>query len=229
MEFSNYILILSQISAGFFSALVFVVIIGMSLTGYFIKFESGIYGIFLYPAKILNKIPVKKEEFMYGLDNKKEIIIFGCQIMGSVIIKELMDKKDNILVIDFNPEIIKSLIEKKIPCLYRDYSNPEIINKIPSINLKIIISTIPDNEQNENLIKKAKEINVKIKVIVIAEKIHDALELYKSGADYVILPRLISGENIGSIIQKVNQTKEELKKKHIKFLKENHQFLYKPK
>jgi hypothetical protein len=51
------------------------------------------------------------------------------------------------------------------------------------------------------LTKKTKSMNKKTVVIVTAEDIDDALELYKVGADYVILPHMLGGEHISVLLQ----------------------------
>lgn len=222
-------LLLSQISQSLFSVLVFVIILSMSLTVYFINYESKLYKIFLYPARLFEKIPTRKEELNYGIIKKKKIIIFGCHRTGTLILKKFSDIKNDLLIIDFNPDIIRSLIQKKVPCLYGDFANPEIIKKIKFMNPEIIISTIPDHEDNLNLIEKTKKINSKIIIIVMAEHIHEALELYKKGADYVILPKVISGLRINEFIDKIKHDRKGIKKREIEFLNDIHYFLYKEK
>jgi tRNA threonylcarbamoyladenosine modification (KEOPS) complex Cgi121 subunit len=66
--------------------------------------------------------------------------------------------------------------------------------------------------------KKSKAI-----VILTARQIKDALELYKSGANYVILPHFLGGEYTAKLIEqaKINpKFYEKEKGKEIKILKE---------
>jgi Kef-type K+ transport system membrane component KefB len=221
-------LLLNQISQNLFSVLVFVTILTMSLSGYFFSYEAGLYKLFsFFPARVLNKIPTKKEELNYGLSNRKKIVIFGAHRMGTLILKKFDKIKNEILIIDYNPDVIKSLIDKKIPCLYGDYANPEIIDKLKIINPEIIISTIPNKEDNINLIEKTKKNNSKTIVVVVADRIHNALELYKKGADYVILPKVISGIQINEIVEKIKHDKKGMKKREVDFLNSIHYYLYK--
>ncbi|MAG07387.1 hypothetical protein CMI46_01065 [Candidatus Pacearchaeota archaeon] len=232
-EFALIILIAglssAQISSDMFSVLVFVTIITMSLTSYFVKYESGLYKLARRPVKAFDFLPTKKEELNYGLERKKKIIILGCHRIGTLILKKFINKKDEILVIDHNPSIIKALINKKIPSLYGDFGNPEIVEKLGFINPEMIISTIPDKEDNIQLIKKVREINKKTIIIVVGVSIDDALDYYEKGADYVILPKLLSGERISHVIGKVRKNRNGLKKKEISSLNDLHFFLYKKK
>ena len=79
------------------------------------------------------------------------------------------------------------------------------------------------------MIKRARKINPKMVLIVIAERISEALKLYDAGADYVILPKVISGEAIVALVKKSRddiKAIRSLRKKHIKKLKEFHNILY---
>lgn len=220
-------LALGQVSQKFFSMSVFAIIVSMSLAGYFSKYESGLYRLALYPARIFRGVPIRHDNLKYGLANKKKVILFGCHRTGSIILKTFKDMKKNVLVIDFDPETIKHLIDKKVPCLYGDFGNPEIIERVTLVNPEMIISTIPDKEDNINMIKKAKELNQNIEIIVIGDRISDALELYKAGADYVVIPKLLSGKQISEMVKKVKERKKGVKKKELEFLEDIHYFLYK--
>jgi voltage-gated potassium channel Kch len=109
--------------------------------------------------------------------------------------------KKKLLVIDFNPEVIKSLINKKIPCIYGDVSDSEILERLNLKDIQMLISTVPEKNNNLLLIRKTKEANSKAIVFVTATQIDDALELYKAGADYVILPHFLGGEHASLLIE----------------------------
>jgi len=219
-------LLLSQIGPGLFSALVFVVIITMSLTGYFTQYEHSLYGIFSQPARLFSRISTRKENLLYKSKKNKKVVLFGAHRMGTLILKNIIKKKEEILVIDYNPEIISALIQKKIPCLYGDYGNPEIISEVGFLNPETVISTIPNKEDNLQIISKLKKINKKITILVVAERIGDAIELYKKGADYVILPKVISGEKMFKLFKEGRGKIKRLKKEELKFLNNIHHFLY---
>jgi len=220
---------LGHITQGLFSVLVLLTILTMSFTTYLIGYEKTLFRWFSWPLNIFNKLGSRKENLEYLEKNKKRVIIFGCHRMGSLFLKEFEDKKKEPLIIDYNPEIIKSLIKKKIPCLYGDFMNEEVLEKAEFRKAEIIISTIPDLEDNLLLIKKAKKLNAKAMVFVTARRISEALKLYDKGADYVILPQIISGQKGFELIQKMEKEKGELKQlklQHIKFLNSIHRILY---
>jgi len=222
-------LALGHISQGLFSSLVLLTIITMSLTTYFIGFERKLFVWFSWPLNIFNKFKATKEELEYFLEDGNRIVIFGCHRMGSLFLKEFKEEKKNIIVIDYNPEIIASLINKKIPCIYGDFINEEVLERVNIANTEMIVSTIPDLEDNLLLIKKTRGLNKKAPIFVVANRIDDALELYKAGADYVILPQIIGGQRATELIRKLKRDKssiKDLKKEHISYLKDIHRILY---
>jgi voltage-gated potassium channel Kch len=149
--------------------------------------------------------------------------------MGSLFLKDFQTSKKEIIIVDYNPEIIASLIKKKIPCIYGDCINKEVLEKVNLKNAEMMISTVANPEDNLLLIKKTKSLNSKIPVIVTADRISEALELYDAGADYVILPQIIGAQKAFEIIQSVKNNKDKLmglKKGHIQYLNSIHRILY---
>jgi len=214
-------LALGHINRELFSTLVLLTVLTMSLTTYFILYERKLVEKLSWPLNILRKVGANKERYEFIEDNSKEIVIFGCHRMGNLILKEFEKNKDDVMVVDYNPEIIRSLIDKKIPCIYGDFMHEEILEKINLKNSNIFVSTIPDFEDNISLIKKINIANKKAVVIVVADNLSDAKKLYKQGADYVILPKFLGGEKASSVIRKARKDKKEmrnLKRKHKKYL-----------
>ncbi|MCL6500731.1 MAG: cation:proton antiporter [Candidatus Pacearchaeota archaeon] len=221
------ILMLSALSLGIisqkaFDLIVLAAVISIAITPYTIKLGKPLYPIF----KFLDKIKTSAEEER-PLASKKAIFLFGCHRMGSVFLKNLEKDKEKIFVVDFDPEIIKSLTKKKISCAYGDISNVEFINKLPIENAELVLSTVPKKEENLLLLKTIKARNRHAFIAVVAEKIHDALELYDAGADYVIMPFITGAEHSIELIK--NLDKQEFKKfrgEQIKYLEELHRVLY---
>ena len=73
-----------------------------------------------------------------------------------------------------------------------------MIEKIKSANPKIVISTVPSFEDDKFLIREMK--NTKSLIFVISKEIDNAIELYKTGADFVIVPELFSGQKIADYL-----------------------------
>jgi len=222
-------LTLGHINQGLFSTLVLLTIITMSLTTYCITYQKKFLNLFSWHLNLLKNFQTKKENLEYHGKEGKKIILFGCHRMGSLFLKEFEKRKKDLVVIDYNPEIIQSLIDKKIPCIYGDFMNPEVVEKAGLKQAEIIISTIADIEDNLYLVKRARKKNPNVLIFVVARRISEALKLYNVGADYVIIPQIIGGQKGFDIIQKVKNNKDLLKeyrKQHKKYLEGVHNILY---
>ena len=212
-----------------FSTLVLLTIITMTLTSYLITNDKKIFGRFSVPLNVFDKLGTSHEELEFAPPFKRKIIIFGCHRIGSLFLKYFGKRKKEVLIVDFNPEIIRSLIHKKVPCIYGDFANDEVLEKANLLNAEIVVSTIPDLDDNLSLIKRVKNINPKVVVFVTADKIDEAIELYDQGADYVLLPKVITGELGFNLAKRVLDDKihiKTVKREQIKHLKSIHTLLY---
>lgn len=210
-----------------FELIVLVGVVSIALTPYTMKFSK----LFYKPFKIFDEINIPFRKIGYTSKGKKTVLIIGCHRMGSIYIKELEKIKHKLIVVDFNPEIIRALEKKGISAIYGDVTNIELFNtsqlKTQLPNLRVIISTIPKKEINEMIIKYFKKINKNIFIAVTANRIDDALELYNYGADFVIMPLVMSAIYSIEMIKKLTKKQfKKLRKEQIEFLKQIHRILY---
>ncbi len=208
-----------------FSTVILATIITMSATPYLIKYKGGLYRFFRYPIRSLGFLPVR-EVLAYADNKNKEILLIGSHRMGGALMEELLDKKDKLLVVDYNPEVIGILMKRKVSCVYGDVCSPEMLDKIDLKKLKLVISTIPDYEQTRFLIRKIKNITPKAKIVVVGSRISETLKLYQAGADYVVTPKILAGHELAGIIHGDRPNLKKAKKKHLAHLREIHRLLY---
>src|SRR3989338_1543972 len=152
-------LILQHISKEIYSLVILLAIITITLTTYFINFDSMIYN----KLKGFVKIAENAKELEYLPENEKyEVVLCGYNRIGYGVVKAVKKMKKKILIIDYNPDTIKKLIDSKILCIYGDISDPETLDKINFRKIQILISTVPDLHDNLLILKKAKTLNKRI-------------------------------------------------------------------
>ncbi|RME54417.1 hypothetical protein D6777_03765 [Candidatus Woesearchaeota archaeon] len=214
----------SSISPEIFSVTIILAVVSITLTSYIVKYEEKIYNKVNTLFNFLDRISLKHQKLSYsGNPKKTKIILIGAHRMGSIILKAFEKNKDIIKVVDTNPDIINKLIGKKVPCIYGDITNLEILKKLKFSQYNIIISTIPNEDINKRLLSYARTQNPSINIILTAQHLHEALNLYEEGADYVIVPPIMSGEKMSSMLKSIFNKKEALKKfknLHLKHLLE---------
>lgn len=132
---------------------------------------------------------------------KDHIVLIGARGIGENILKAAQEGKEDVLVVDFNPDVIALLKEKGIKHIFGDISDLEIQESAQVHNAKLIISTVPEKESNLLLIDGFKRRNGTGILIAVADNRHDAKALYSKGADYVVLPDVIGGIHIAQLIK----------------------------
>lgn len=131
---------------------------------------------------------------------KGHVILIGANRMGESILEALIHNNEQVVVVDFDPDVIARLREKNIPCFYGDIADLEIQEKVGLYEARLIISTVPDVEDNLLMLEGVKRHNKKAVVVVFALETEDAKQLYKAGAHYVVLPHLAGGRHVAKIL-----------------------------
>jgi len=214
---------LGHISYDIFSLVILIGVVTITISSYFIIHGQEIYKRISPLLEIFDKISKDGELEHLPKRHRNHIIIFGCHRMGYKIMRTLQRFRKDFLVVDINPDVVKSLIEQSIPCIYGDLGDFEILERIDLQNADAVISTVPEQEDNLFLISEAKKVNPDALVIVTAEHLDTALELYNAGADYVILPRMLAGDKISEFLEEHIKHKDgmgKIKEKHIMKLEE---------
>ncbi|MDD5111808.1 MAG: cation:proton antiporter [Candidatus Altiarchaeota archaeon] len=189
-----------------FSITVLLMLVTAAITSYLNKFEGLLYrGLSRYLSP-LERLSGFRRRFIYEAQpshlegRKRHVVVCGYHRMGYGVVKALQRMEKELLVIEFDPDIIDGLNKEGIPSMYGDIGDIEVLRRANLSDTEIVISTVPLLEDNLLLIDQAKKINPRIVVIVTASSLDHALELYASGADYVVLPKWLAGEKAAELI-----------------------------
>ena len=216
-------LLAGNIQPGFLSLVILVVLTSIIATSYYIKFEDKIYRSILPFLKFFDKLIGRKRKFEHHVPNRSHnVVLIGYDRIGSRIYRSLKRMKKDVLIVDFNPDIISHLISRKIPCLYGDVGDDDILYELNLRQVDMVISTIPNHRDTLLMIKRVRRVNPHAKIIVTAYVVEEALLLYEAGADYVILPHLLGGDHAGVLLENISGDLDQLintKLNHIKELK----------
>jgi len=223
-EFSLIILALGvsvgHISGEVLSTLTLTGIITIGLSTYMIIYSEKFYQKVEKIVSIFERKKIKKEKRMR---KKYDAILFGYNRMGFSILNSFKKMKKSCLVVDFNPDIIANLTKLRVPCVYGDAYDSELLRELPVEKTKLVISTIPDFETNILLMEAVRLENPDAILIVRAHQVKEAVELYKKGANYVLTPHFIGGEYVAKMINELKMNEGAYKaerKKHLKMLSE---------
>jgi Kef-type K+ transport system membrane component KefB/voltage-gated potassium channel Kch len=136
------------------------------------------------------------------------VVVLGCHRAGSSLVPMLLEDARDFLVVDFNPEIARKLGELKVPCLYGDISHLDTLEHAGIEEAKVVLSTVSDDflrgTNNLGILKRLRAMAPHAKLIVRAEKVALAKEMYAAGADYVLLPRHLVAEEVRRLLRAVD-------------------------
>jgi Kef-type K+ transport system membrane component KefB len=148
-----------------------------------------------------------------GSEHRAEVVLLGFYREGSSLLHELLARhpeqvKKHFLVVDFNPEAHKALTELGVPCKYADLGHVDTLRHLEIEDAKVLICTIPDHIlkgiSNLKLLRAMKSMAPNAQVVVTAETFDSAREMYKEGADYVFIPRLLAGEYLADLVDHIH-------------------------
>lgn len=129
---------------------------------------------------------------------QKPIVVIGYHRTGRAIVNAL-PKKD-VLVIDFDPEIVETLRDLGYDHIFGDMMDAEVLELANLASAKLVVSTSPDLEDNLTLLSLLRRMPRKPKLVMRAESEQDAKILYQHGAHYVLVPYVSSGHYLGRLI-----------------------------
>lgn len=195
-------------------------IITIALSSYGILYAEKLFK-FLHP--ILRVFDFHKTANEQLLDNKplvNHVVLIGANRLGSHILESIKSRKSETLIIDFNPDVTNRYEKEGYQAICGDVSDP-YVHEIANLNkAKLIISTVPDFDDNLALFEFIRRNRKKIQIILTAEDEDEAKLLYKEGADYVLLPHFVGGLHLADIIEANHSLSSlaRLRKRHLKTL-----------
>ena len=204
-EFSLIVVFLGQkvghLSNEVVSLVTAVGIITFAVSTYMILNGDRLYKLLSPILGIFERRKTTKEHIgdLDGIND--HVVLIGVNRMGRSILDALLEHKQSVLVVDFNPDIIKDLRNRKVKNLFGDISDLEIQERAQLEDAKLVISTVPDMEDNMSLIAGLKRMKNGPKVVVVANDNREEEELYKAGANYVIQPHVLSGKHVAHLIK----------------------------
>ena len=141
--------------------------------------------------------------------------------------KELLSK---LLVIDFNPRVMRELRARGISCIYGDVAHADTLRHAGIEEAELVISSITDDilrgTNNLRMLKNVRAACPKARVMLTTEHIPQALSFYAAGADFVYLPRLHSAPEIAALLKRgLEEGFDKMRADEIEHLSQRHEVL----
>jgi voltage-gated potassium channel Kch len=225
-EFSIVLVLLGKerglIDSSLVTSITFIALCSIAASSYLILFSDKIFNKL---ERFLSVFERRQTQTEPSAPRNYELVLFGYQKGGHEFVKVFRQLTKNFVVVDYDPEVIDSLEERKISHIYGDAMDVELLEEANVGKAKLIVSTITDPEVNLFLLNFLDRKKSNAVVIAQADNPKEASKLYDQGASYVILPHFIGGEKIGAFVKKSGLSKSNFKKireQHIRQLKKQH-------
>lgn len=189
-------------------------IITMTLSTYLITYGDKLYNRLSKYLNVFEKKQAKDKQITDKLKLKDHIILLGHSRTGSAIRPVLEKFGKQLVVVDFNPDIVENLITQGVTAIYGDIADIEIGAEINITEASLVVCTVPDMDDVKLVLEMAGKGEHRPIIICTAADSTSASELYAKGADMAIVPHNIGGEYLAHIIEHTGLDRELIKTKH---------------
>ncbi len=176
-----------------------VAIITIASSTYLMQYDNQIF------AKLERRFRFFRERFNHDEEkaiNHNALILFGYKKGGHEFVKTFRQMRKKYVVVDYNPAVVEVLEHQRIPFVYGDATDVELLREIGVKTSSLTVSTITDYSTNLQLVRYIHRVNPKVIIVCHADNYEEATALYKQGATYVMLPHYIGSERISAFIKK---------------------------
>ena len=225
-EFSLILIVLGNrlghVSQEVVAIITLVGIITITISTYFINYGDKLYFVFSRFLNIFERKETIEKQFSSHKKQEYMLILIGYGRTGSILMKDLDKYKDKMLIVDYNPDIIKKLAKKGYHVLYGDASDIDFLQELRKLNPKIVISMIRHVDDNLLVLRFFKNEIRSSTIVLKGYNPDEALDLYENGADYVMLPLIAGAELLSRLIKDAVKNRGKIlryKNEHIKHLK----------
>ena len=125
-------------------------------------------------------------------------ILCGYGRVGKVVLDELVERNQNVIVIDKNEEITESIKETdSLIVLQKDATdNDDLISKLAGEKCRSVIICTGDDVINIFIVLTIRETNPDAWIVTRASRMENVSRLKKAGANKVVSPEVIGGQGL---------------------------------
>src|SRR3981189_853447 len=146
-----------------------------------------------------------------GHGEARRIVILGFFRAASALLSEIARQNESLLdqitVVDFNPNVFRTLADRGLHVIYGDISNVDTLLHPGGGKAEIIILSVPDSllkgANNEKLVRHVRTLNPTATIVATADLLADVGDLYEAGASYVTVTRLTDAHDLFTVIEAV--------------------------
>ena len=121
---------------------------------------------------------------------QQHVVLCGFGRVGSSLGRALEAFNLQYVVVDRNPDTIRRLQGRGVPCLYGDASHRELLMKAGAAGASLIIVALPEIESAALAVGRIRDLNANVPILARAHGVAEAERLVTVGATEVIQPEV---------------------------------------
>lgn len=153
---------------------------------------------------LLTNFQEKMIEYSKGARKLKAIevmedyyIICGFGRVGKVVFDQLTQRNQNVIIIDKDQEVCDSIEEgENVVVINDDAIEDDLVAKLAGGNCRSVIICTGDDVNNLFIVMTIRETNPDAWIVTRASKLENIKRLRKAGADKIVSPEIIGGEDL---------------------------------
>ncbi|WP_369742475.1 cation:proton antiporter [Pseudidiomarina sp. PP-1MA] len=177
------------------SALGLVTLVGLvtiAASTYMILYSRQLYSVFEPYLGVFERVTPHREladsqeDLATGKQGK--VIVFGAGRYGEKYALKLAESGIDVIAVDFDPEVTRSVKHPNITMRYGDAADQEFIDSLPLKTTHAVVCTIPDIETQLMLIDALKQHHFTGKIVIAAHQPGTRRELEQAGVSEIFVP-----------------------------------------
>ncbi len=138
-----------------------------------------------------------------------DIFLLGFSWTASSLLEEITHRNPSLLprllVVDFNPEVHRKLVQRGVRAVWGDISQRDTLEQAGLRQARLILCTLPDSilrgTNNLRLVQLLRRLNPTASLVVHAERLSEVPRLKEAGASHVYVPRLQDADELLQVIE----------------------------
>lgn len=137
----------------------------------------------------------RKMRAIQNMDNY--FVLCGYGRVGKVVLKELNQRKQNVIIFEKDPKITENLVEDEtVVVINKDATEDDLIAKVAGENCRSVIISTGSDVTNLFIVLTIRETNPDAWIVSRASKLENIARLKKAGADKIVSPEIIGGKDL---------------------------------
>jgi len=124
-------------------------------------------------------------------------VLCGYGRVGKVVLKELNQRKQNVIIFEKDPKMTENLVEDEtIVVINKDATEDDLIARVAGENCRSVIISTGSDVTNLFIVLTIRETNPNAWIVSRASKLDNIARLRKAGADKIVSPEIIGGKDL---------------------------------